>query len=59
MNTNKMELNMNELEQVNGGFSFNDFLVKVGFFIFKPGKKVDKDDTDRNRSTDMVNLCAH
>ena len=56
MNTNTKELNINEMEQVNGGFSFEELLVKTWFYLFKPAKKVD---TDENRSTDLLNLCAH
>ncbi len=56
MNTNMKELNLNEMEQANGGFSFDELLVKTWFYLFKPAKKVD---TDENRSTDLLNLGAH
>ena len=50
MNTNTMELNMNEMEQVNGGFSFDELLVKVAFWLFRPSNK---DGTGENAPTNL------
>ena len=55
MNINTMELNMDELEQVNGGFSFDELLVKVAFFLFKPSNK---DGMGENTPTDLKELVV-
>ena len=56
MNTNTMELNMNGLEQVNGGFSMDEFLTKVGFFIYRLGTNTDG--TVENTPTDLKDLVV-
>ena len=56
MNTNKMELNLNEMENVNGGFSMEELLVKVGFFIFRPS--INKDGAEKKTTTDLKELVV-
>ena len=55
MNTDTMELNISEMEQVNGGFSFEELLTKVGFFIFKPGNN---DGAGENKPTNLKQLVV-
>ena len=55
MNTDTMELNISEMEQVNGGFSFEELLTKVGFFILKPSNI---DGAGENKPTNLKQLVV-